>query len=225
MIKILSDKPVVPLSLEQQMELVKKCIYFENIDKFIYQYHILIVSTLINYLKYRNIDFDEDKVWDFFVDVIIFFMKNDYEYLRKWLERWLEKLSGKNKNISAVELPSWVKMHTLFIVKDALRSVRHDDEEYEEEKITETNISGLDTLLGKISDIHTDIDKREKIKIILSYTSELTPLERLIFKLHYFYYFDKEDIAKMVHRDKNTIFQRIHTAEKKLRAIVNKLPL
>ncbi|KPA10347.1 hypothetical protein MHK_009450 [Candidatus Magnetomorum sp. HK-1] len=223
MINLLSDKPVKPLSLEQQMELVKECIYFERFDKFIYQYHILIVSTHINYWKYCNINYDKDKVWEFFVDVIIFFMENDYEYLRKWLERWKEKLSGRNVNIKAVVLPSWVKMHALFIVRNALRSVKLDDEVYEEENISESNLSNLSVLPGKNLDLNTDIEKREMIKIILSHTSELTSLERLIFKLHSFYYFEKGDIAKMVHRDKNTIFQRIHTAEKKLKAIVDKL--
>jgi len=221
MINLLSDKPVKPLSLEQQVELVKECIYFERLDTFIYQYQVLIVSTLITYWKYSGIDYDKDKVWDFFVDVIIFFMKNDYEYLRKWLKRWVEKLSGKN--VKAVVLPSWVKMHTLFIARDDFRSVKPDNEVYEEKNISEEDLSDLFTS-GKISDINTDIEKREMIKIILSYTPELTSLERLIFKLNYCYYFEKEDITKMIHRNRNTIDQRMHTAEKKLKAIANKFP-
>ena len=211
-----SDKPFVPLSLEEQMALVEETIDFERIDKLYFQYNLLVNSTVRKVFKIKHVNYDDNKVNDYVVHAFVFFAKNDFEYLKRWLDKWKEQLSDPERDMKLRKLPGFLIMLSDYSTLNQL-SEEMDLPPPPPLNIEDVSIEVIDDLIEISKNCNKQIEIYEKIEVIFKCLPELTPLQRLIFKLHYFYYIEFEKIATMIHRERNAIDQCLMTGRNKVR--------
>jgi DNA-directed RNA polymerase specialized sigma24 family protein len=217
-----SDKPFVPLSLEEQMALVEETIDFERIDKFYFQYNLLINSTVRKMFKRKHVNYDANKVNDYVVHAFVFFAKNDFEYLKKWRDKWKKQLSDPDPDMKLKKLPGFLIMLACYSTLNQL-SDEFDFHSPPPLNIEDVSIEVIDDVIEISKNCNKQIEIYETIEAIYKCLPDLTPLQRLIFKLHYLYYIELEKIATMMHRDRNAIDQCLMTGRNKVRDCTKKL--
>jgi len=203
------DVQFKPLSLEQQIALVEECIYFEMIDRFYLQYFRLVKKRVINYLQSKSVSYDSDDILEFINDIMIHFCNNEFILLKKWLYEWKKEL--KNKELEM--LPGYINRHAGYELPKLLEKKFGIPGEPPDEE----------NLFDSVIDIEAVLEKQVKIEIIMECVSNLNPLERLVFKLHHYYFIDPLRISKMLHRKSNAIHQRYSKAFEKIKSCVKKI--
>jgi len=191
------------LTPDEEREILEECIIRKQCEKLSRQYWNLIYKTVQKTFVYKNVPLVREELEEVHQDVFVQLFDDDCRRLRQYREGCGRNLAGWIILISNRTALNHLRGRDPHAIQGRQALILFEDMREDSEANLQKEVDRLDA--------------REKLKRTLDFVEMLPPLERLVFKLHYFHELSLREVAGQLKREVGNIYTIKSRAIRRLR--------